>query len=135
MRFTVVAVAVWVCTGCAGRKEGASEYDMMENITAKYNIVYHGRKIIDDVTRADFTGHIDNYQQPLPVFVEPTEATASANAQLMDSVIGKALDIINKKSRSKYINEAYLLTGKANYLKGNYYNAAEFFTYTANTFA
>src|SRR5690606_1658171 len=34
-----------------------------------------------------------------------------------------------------YINEAYLLTGKANYLKGNYYNAAEFFTYTANTFA
>src|SRR5690606_26104994 len=82
-----------------------------------------------------FAGHVDNYQQLLPVFIEPTEATASANAQLMDSVIGKALDIINKKSRSKYINEAYLLTGKANYLKGNYYNAAEFFTYTANTFA
>src|SRR5690606_29289762 len=42
---------------------------------------------------------------------------------------------INKKSKSKYINEAYLLTGKANHLKGNYFNAVEFFTYVANTFA
>jgi len=108
---------------------------MMENLTARYNIVYHGRKIIDDVERENFASHRDNYQQLLPVLVEPTDATASANTALMDSVIGKALDIINRKTESKYINEAYLLTGKANYLKGNYYNAAEFFSYVANTFA
>ena len=108
---------------------------MMENLTARYNIVYHGRKIIDDVERENFAAHRDNYQQLLPVLIEPTEATASANTPLMDSVIGKGLDIINRKTKSKYINEAYLLTGKANYLKGNYYNAAEFFSYVANTFA
>lgn len=107
----------------------------MENFTAKYNIVYHGRKIIADVERANFDAHQENYQQLLPVLIEPTEAMASSNTALMDSVIGKALNIINRKTRSKYINEAYLLTGKANYLKGNYYNAAEFFTYVANTFA
>ena len=108
---------------------------MMENISAKYNIVYHGRKIIQDTERENFAAHRDNYQQLLPVLVEPTESTVSSNAKLMDSVIGKALDIINRKSKSKYINEAYLLTGKANYLKGNYYNAAEFFTYVAHVFA
>ncbi|MFC3198913.1 tetratricopeptide repeat protein [Parapedobacter deserti] len=108
---------------------------MMENLTARYNIVYHGRKIIGDVERENFALHQNNYQQLLPVFIEPTEATASANTALMDSVIGKALNIINTKSKSKYINEAYLLTGKANYLKGNYYNATEFFTYVANAFA
>ena len=108
---------------------------MMENLTARYNIVYHGRKIIQDVERENFAVHRDNYQQLLPVLIEPTEATAASNAKLMDSVIGKALDIINKKANSRYVNEAYLLTGKANYLKGSYYNAAEFFTYVANTFA
>src|SRR5690606_11348099 len=91
-------------------------------------------KIVADVTRQNFEAHQDNYQQLLPVLIEPTEATASSNTQLMDSVIGKGLDIINKKSKSKYISEAYLLTGKANYLKGNYFNAVEFFTYVANTF-
>lgn len=129
----MVVVTAYIGVGCAGMKQ-EPKYDMMENITARYNIVYHSRKIIRDVMEENFVGHSENYQQLLPVFIEPTEATASSSAQLMDSVIGKALTIINKKSKSKYINEAYLLTGIANYLKGNYYNAAEFFTYTANTF-
>jgi len=121
---------------CSVKKQAnGQEYDLMENLTARYNIVYHGREIIADVERENFASHRDNYQQLLPVLIEPTEATASANTRLMDSVIGKALDIINRKARSKYINEAYLLTGKANYLKGNYYNAVEFFSYVANTFA
>lgn len=107
---------------------------MMENLTARYNIVYHGRKIVDEAIQHNAAGQETNYQQLLPVLIEPTEATASANAQLMDSVIGKALTLINTKANSKYLNEAYLLTGKANYLKANYYNAAEFFTYTAHAF-
>ncbi len=135
-----VIVGILVCfiiAGCAanrGREDG-SQYDMMESLTARFNIVYHGRKIIADVTRQNFEAHRDNYQQLLPVLIEPTEATASSNTPLMDSVIGKARDIINRKSQSKYISEAYLLTGKANHLKGNYYNAVAFFTYVANTFA
>ena len=133
-KWLAVAVTAWLCVGCAGKKQ-EPKYDLMENITARYNIVYHSRKIIDEVSRDNFAAHIENYQQRLPVFIEPTEATAASNAPLMDSVIGKALTVINEKSRSKYISEAYLLTGIANYLKGNYYNAAEFFTYTANTFA
>lgn len=125
-----------VAGGCATNKEKAGEvkYDMMESLTARFNIIYHGRKIIEDVTRQNFEAHRDNYQQLLPVLIEPTDITASSNSQLMDSVIGKAWDIINKKSKSSYIDEAYLLIGKANHLKGNYYNAVEFFTYVANTF-
>lgn len=125
-----------IAMACSAQKQAdGQKYDLMENLTARYNIVYHGRKIIDEVERENFASHRDNYQQLLPVLVEPTDATASANTPLMDSVIGKALDIINRKAKSKYINEAYLLTGKANYLKGNYYNAAEFFSYVASAFA
>src|SRR5690606_7082363 len=137
LRLVAVALICSVLVGCAANrgKDGEVKYDMMENLTARFNMVYHGLKIIADVTRENFEAHRDNYQQLLPVLIEPTEITASSNTQLMDSVIGKALDIINKKSRSKYANEAYLLTGKANHLKGNYYNAVEFFSYVANTFA
>ncbi len=132
-RVAVAIVAVWSCMGCAGKRE--PQYDMMENLTARYNIVYHGRKIIHDVMYDNTAGYVENYEQRLPVFIEPTDITAASNSPLMDSVIGKALTIINKKSKSKYISEAYLLTGQANYLKGNYYNAAEYFSYTAGTFA
>src|SRR3546814_16172295 len=107
--------------GAANReKEDEVKYDMMENLTARFNIVYHGRKIIADVKRQNFEAHRDNYQQLLPVLIEPTEAMASSNIQMLDSVIGKARDIINRKSERRYINEAYLLTGKATHLNGNY---------------
>lgn len=137
IRLAAVALICSVLVGCAANREkdGEVKYDMMENLTARFNIVYHGRKIIADVTRENFEAHRDNYQLLLPVLIEPTAATSSSNTQLMDSVIGKALDIINRKSRSKYTNEAYLLTGMANHLKGSYYNAVEFFSYVANTFA
>src|SRR5690606_5048397 len=132
----LAVMTVFICIGCAGSKQGGKpKYDMMENLTARYNMVYHGRKIIDETIQRDAANQEMNYQQLLPVLIEPTEATTSANVQLMDSVIGKALTLINTKSNSKYLNEAYLLTGKANYLKANYYNAVEFFTYTANAFA
>ncbi|SEK18223.1 type IX secretion system periplasmic lipoprotein PorW/SprE [Parapedobacter koreensis] len=136
-RPAALALLSFVIVACAVNRQAdkGPEYDMMENLTARYNIVYHGRKIIADVERDNFESHKENYQQLLPVLIEPTEATAAANVQLMDSVIEKALNIINRKTKSKYINEAYLLTGKANYLKGNYYNAAEFFTYVAEAFA
>ncbi len=117
------------------QKEEKTTYDIMENMTARYNIVYHGRKIIHEAEAENFAAHRDNYQQLLPVLIEPNESTISSHTALMDSVIGKALNIINNKTKSKYINEAYLLTGKANYLKGNYYNAAEFFTYLAGAYA
>jgi len=131
-----LVILAGLIAACAGRRpEGKPEYDMMENLTARYNIVYHGRKLIADVERQQFETHRDNYQQLLPVLIDPTETSAASAAPLMDSVIGKARDLINRKTRSRYINEAYLLTGKANYLKGSYYNAAELFTYVAHAFA
>src|SRR5690606_35913718 len=83
-----VVAGVLICcvlAGCAVNREKQSEvkYDMMENLTARFNIVYHGRKIIADVMRDNFEAHRDNYQQLLPVLIEPTDATASSNTQLM----------------------------------------------------
>lgn len=127
-----MVVALWAC---AGQKRGEPKYDIMENLSARYNIVYHGRKIVDEVRLSQFESYRDNYQRLIPVFVEPPEQANSLYGMLMDSVAGKARVIINDKSRSRYVSEAYLLTGQANYLKGNYFNALEFFTYTANTFA
>ena len=127
-----MVVAMWAC---AGQKRGEPKYDIMENLSARYNILYHGRKIIDEVSLSQFESHRDNYQQLLPVFVEPPEQANSLYGALMDSVAGKARVIINEKTKSKYVGDAYFLTGQSNYLKGNYFNALEFFTYTANTYA
>lgn len=61
----------------------------------------------------------------MSVFDEPT-ANGDPHV-LMDSLIHKAYKVVNQKQESKYINEAYFIIGMANYLKGDYYTAIEFF--------
>jgi len=105
----------------------------MQNVTAKFNIIYNANKLLQDAEHNRVETSKENYQDILPVFIEPSESSITNNASLMDSVIQKAVTIINDKSDSKYLNDAYFIMGRANYEKGNYYNAAELFTYVINT--
>src|SRR5690606_28645649 len=115
---------------CVGlKKKDRPRYDLMDNLTSRFNIIHHGWVMIADAETQNRTAHKENYRELLPVFIEPTEVSGSTHTQLMDSVIGKARRVINEKSKGKYVNEAWLLMGQANYLKGNYYNAAEYFDY------
>jgi len=83
--------------------------------------------------------YADNYEKTLPVYLDPEPqinlvlTPGVANKQL-DDVITKGQTIINDKSFSNYIDDAYMLLGKANYLKGNYFIASEYFDYTAKTY-
>jgi tetratricopeptide (TPR) repeat protein len=73
--------------------------------------------------------NLDNFQQIVSVFKEPTFSSTQQNKALLDSVIGKANRIINEKHDSKYVGQAFLLKGKAFYFQGDYFNANEFFDY------
>jgi len=105
----------------------------MQNITTKFNILYNANKLLQEAEQNRINTYKENYQDLLPVFIEPSETSVAANGKLMDSIIQKAITIINDKSDSKYVNDAYFLMARAHYEKGNYYNAAEFFTYVVNT--
>lgn len=127
-------ISLLTLSGCfLNKKEKAEKTDLMQNITTKFNILYNSKKILYEAEQNRINLVKSNYQHLLPVFIEPNEASISSNAKLMDSVIQKAVTIINDKSESKYIDDAYFIMARANYEKGNYYNAAEFLSYVINT--
>lgn len=108
---------------------------MMQNISTRYNILYNARLLLQDAEENRRAQYPDHYQQVLSVFQEPTEVSIQASGQLMDSLIGKCNRIIHEKTASKYPDQAHFLIGRANYEKGNYFNAAEFFTYVSRVYA
>lgn len=135
-----VVLTVFICSGmlygCKSMKQKKTQkdkdgqeltYNKLENFTAKYNILYNSKRMMEDEQRAIAKLKKENYQVQLTVFDEPT--AQGDPHQLMDSLVQKAYKIINNKLESKYINEAYLIVGKANYFKGSYYTAAEYFEY------
>lgn len=131
----LVLAAGILFTSCAGlRKKDQPEYDMMDNLTSRFNIIYHAKEIIADAEQENGQSFKANYYDLLPIFIEPDEASTARHTALMDSVLGKAKRVIDDKEKSRFTDDAYFLMGRANYLKGNYHQAAAFFAYVANTY-
>lgn len=112
----------------------------LQNLTARYNYRYNANLILDNYARQGYENYRDDFSELLPVFTDPekfnyrTLQTTVPNERELDKVIAKAQAIIADKSFSNYIDEAYLILGKANFYKANYFIAQEFFDYTAKTY-
>ncbi|SDC49413.1 TolA-binding protein [Pedobacter soli] len=125
--------------GCVANKDTAVDR-RFQNLTARYNYIYNSNVLLTEYNESLLQSYTDNYEKILPVYLDPEPQVnlvltpGVANKQL-DEVITKSQTIINEKSFSNYIDDAYMLLGKANYLKGNYFIAAEYFDYTAKTYS
>jgi len=112
----------------------------MQNLTARYNYIYNSNLILDDYEEALHDNYKDNYNEILPVYTAPDKFSSSTvlsppvNDKALDAIITKAQAIIADKAFSNYIDESYLLMGKANYLKTYYFVAEEYFNYTLKTY-
>ena len=101
----------------------------MQNLTARYNIIYNANLLLDGSITNIETAYLENYDDLLSVYKEPTEATSASEAGILDSVSRKANQIINDKLHSKYVDDAYLIIAKSNYLKAQFFNASEYYSY------
>lgn len=124
--------------GCITPKDTAMSRKM-QNLTARYNYIYNSNVLLTEYNEDAALSYVDNYEKILPIYLDPEPqkeliiTSGVANKQL-DEIISKGQTIINDKSFSNYIDDAYMLLGKATYLKGNYFTASEYFDYVAKTY-
>ena len=119
---------VLIYTSCISPKDSVASRGM-QNLTARYNIIYNANILLEESSENIEKAHIDNYGQLLSVYKEPSETISASEIKQLDSVINKANSIVNEKLHSNYVDEAYMLIAKANYLKSQFFIAAEYFSY------
>lgn len=135
----LILLGILFIYGCVANKDTAIDR-RFQNLTARYNYIYNSNVLLTEHREALLQGYIDNYEKILPVYLDPEPQvnlvlTPGAPNKQLDEIITKGQTIINDKSFSNYIDDAYMLLGKANYLKGNYFIASEYFDYTAKTYS
>ncbi|WP_423146959.1 tetratricopeptide repeat protein [Rubrolithibacter danxiaensis] len=106
----------------------------MQNLTARYNIIYNSRILLEQSEENIKEAYFDDYSQILSVYKEPSLNSAKSEYTILDSVINKANVIVNEKNLSNYVDDAYFLIATANYWKANFFNATEFLTYIYKTY-
>ncbi|ACU02613.1 Tetratricopeptide domain protein [Pedobacter heparinus DSM 2366] len=123
---------------CGSQKDNATTRSM-QNLTARYNYIYNAKVILNTHQQELAEAYPENYDQVLPVYLGPEIDSNfivkdGNGAKTMDDIIKKAQIIILEKSYSNYLDDAYILLGKANFFKGNYFNAAEYFDYVIKNY-
>jgi len=114
----------------------------MQNLTARYNYIYNSKVILNDYEAQLQDAYAYRYNEILPVYITPEKFNPSSSEPVASAVVSKELDqiiskaqlIIAEKSFSNYIDDAYLLLGKAQFFKGNYFIATEYFDYIIENF-
>ncbi|HZY39777.1 MAG TPA: tetratricopeptide repeat protein [Mucilaginibacter sp.] len=129
--FLLLVLAI-MATGCTFQKQSGFNRTM-QNLTAHYNILFNAKEILRQKQDAYTTAFVDNYNEILAVYQDTTPHSATVDKDL-DLATVKANYLINMKDQSKYIGDAYLVLGQANYLEGNYFNAVEYFSYVIRSF-
>ena len=123
------------------------------NLTAHYNAYFNGRDKFKSAVKNFEKNYKDDFNRILPVFKYPDETQGQALSSKMNEVIEKATKVIkfhsitvppsrknykrskkkkefyNKKEFNKWVDDAYLLIGKAKFYKHDLMGALQTFEY------
>lgn len=124
---------------CATQKDNAANR-RLQNLSARYNYIYNSNVLLNNYQENLSQTNKDNYDNILAVYIAPPSidylngTVADGEIKELDDISLKAQTIVSEKNLSNYIDEAYILLGKTNFYKGNYYNAAEYFDYVERAY-
>ena len=124
---------------CSTQQDNAANR-RLQNLSARYNYIYNSNVLLTSYQENLSQTFKDNYDQLLSVYIAPpsinylSTGRSTGESKELEEIATKAQAIVSEKNFSNYIDEAYILLGKTNFYKGNYYNAAEYFDYVERAY-
>lgn len=106
----------------------------MKNLTAHYNIYFNAKETLLQSKQTIENSYEDDFSQLLAIFPLPNQDAASNETANLDEVITKANTIALDKYESNWLDDSFLLLAEAQYLKGDFYNAIEYYSYVGLNF-
>lgn len=138
---TVVSViGLLLLSGCSTKKNTLTRR-MYHNLTSHYNIYWNGEKSLKDGESQLKTQVKDDYSKVLRVYNYGTKQDGMAMNSTMDRALEKTSICVQKHSmkfgnveRVKWIDDAYLVMGKAHFFKHDYIPAKRTFDFVATEY-
>jgi len=126
--FLYIAIICGILLGCSQYSTSPLSVGF-HNVNAKYNALIQANVKMQEAEKILFEAHKDNYSQQLPILIPIDSNSAGSVSEQLTSIIKKASLIAERHQNSKWLDDAYVLIGKARLLKADYKNAIETFKY------
>jgi len=126
---------VFILVSCSTKKNTFTRR-AYHNLTSHYNVYWNGKEALKEA-EIELTDAVqDNYNAILPMFNYGDESASKAITPLLDRSIEKGSKTILKHSMTfggkeyvRWIDDAYLLIGKAYFYKQDYFSARRSFSF------
>lgn len=131
------ALIICLCSACATKKKkGETGWlgKFYHNTTAKYNGYFNADVLLDKSMKGLEAQHQDNYTQLLDIYPYVAVDNPKAFAPDLDKAIEKVSIVAHNHEPSHWVDDCYVLMGKAQYLKHDYESAEETFSYFVEQF-
>lgn len=116
------------CLSCNVNNQGLVSRTY-HNITAKYNAFFLAKQRMNETERKFYEKRIEDYNRVLDVIHFNDSNTLKAENKVMEDCIKKAATVPNRHDNSKFLDDSYLLIGKARFYLRDYENAVNTFKY------
>jgi len=125
-----------LCVSCSSTKKKGETGKLgrfYHNVTAKYNGYFNANEILKESYVVLEESNDDNYDQILNLYPFQPSDPKAATAEL-DRAIEKVSTVVSLHRPSKWVDDCYLLLGKAQFLKQDYESAEETFRFFQEEF-
>jgi len=110
-------------------------------MVSRYNGYFNAKEIFKTQKKQIEESHKDDFSEIIPLFIYPTEEQSKGMYPDMDKIVEKTSIVIDrhsmffrKKEHNKWIDDCYMLMGKARFYKQEYFVGEEVFEYVAKAF-
>ena len=136
----LVCCVMLLLSACSTKKNTLSRR-LYHNLTAHYNAYFNGKEALKEGVVELYKKNKDDYTKILPVYELGTKADAQSVYSFMDRASEKGAIVIQRHSifikgveHVKWIDDSYMLIGKAYYYKQDYDMATQTFNFVLNRF-
>lgn len=138
-RWALFLVALFA-VGCSQERD-AFLNRTFHRLTARDNGWFNANEKLKEVVTGIEDGHLDNYDEVLPLFIYGTEEQARSATPDLEKCIDKCSLVIDRHSmniegreKNTWIDDSWFVIAKSHFYKRNYYEAERGFTYVSRRF-
>jgi len=118
----------------SSKKEAGWLKKKVHDMNARYNGIFNAKELYKaSVTQLEGV-HEDNFNQVLDIYPYGSKEDRKLVEEDMDLAIEKVVKVASLHEPSKWVDDCYVIMGKAQYLKGDYESAQETFEYFVEDF-
>ena len=129
-----MAIMISSCATKKRKDEVSGFKKFYHTFTSKYNGYFNANELMEESFATLETSRQDNYNQVLPIYTYTDVDNPKMVASQLDLAIEKVIRVATIHELGEYVDDCYVLMGKAQYLKQDYETAQETFEFFQEEF-